>query len=560
MTSGAPGFGTYRQGPAGPRAGTRTPPGGSVDERSLAGSLALLLRAYRQPILVGVGLLAASVALGLLLQEILATYGDLGVPALLALLVVAIGGVGVALFVTPGPMILGCAAVAFSYSSAALHDFYRLPLPLKYLPPLLLCAAAIQLIRQSRSALLPRALWLEPHPVAAAPVAFPFCVSLLGAYLVFTIVPLLYAGSQSLAFEELDTQWRNLMLGLALALTVDRFGRWSSLENVCTVALYAVTAVVLAAAAGSFVPGLDDVLPGFASIYDGGGDEETGVRIAGAYGHPNSLGRYAVFMVPFAVWRISVTHALQRALGVFCLVVLIAGVTLSESRGALLVLATITLPAAALMVRVVKVRHWLPGLLVGALVIMFSWQFVDTERMARTVDDFVRFVESGEAPSDGATRGRLSEMRIAFELWSMHPLLGVGLGNYEHYFQFHSYDFGTKLYNADRAAHSLYLELLAERGIVGLLGYLIAIGGIVLTVLLCAIARLRAGETVEGRLMIAMVVAMVAYYLGAVMLHDVHSSPVWALIGVMIASTRAGHPVPPSFATGGVRVVRTRGS
>jgi len=110
--------------------------------------------------------------------------------------------------------------------------------------------------------------------------------------------------------------------------------------------------------------------------------------------------------------------------------------------------------------------------------------------------------------------------------------------HYEHYFQIYSYDHGTKLYGDDRSAHSLYMELLAERGALGLTGFLLALGGIVLTVLYQGLQRLAAGDTRHGFLVLSLVVAAVAYYLSAVLMHDVHSEPIWALTGVMIASTR----------------------
>ena len=511
---------------------------GGGGQRTTLESLAPILAAHRRSILACLCVVAA-VALGMLLREILLTYGDLGAVAIGGLLVLAVTGVGLALFVAPAMVVLLCAAAAFSTSSALLHVEYRLPLLLKYLPSLMLLAVAVQAVRRSRSALLPRRLWLEaPAPGGPSP-HFLFCLSLLAAYFVITLASTLYATDLALAFDEMAAQRRHLALCLALALTVGRFGRWSSLESVTAVALYATTAVILLAALGSFVPALESVLPGFASVYDGDGTaDDTAVRIAGAYGHPNTLGRYAVFMIPIAVCFILLSSGWRRVPPVACLLILVAGVTLSESRGALLVLMMIALPATVPMLRVVKVRHWLPAVLVGAIVIAASWQFVDTERMGRTVEDAGRFLESGEAPSDGATRGRLAEMRIAFELWRLHPFVGVGLANYEHHFQTYSYEFGTKLYNDDRAAHSLYLELLSERGIIGLLGYLGIFGAIVFTVLRGGVERLGSGARVEGSLIVAMVVATIAYYLSAMMLHDVHSSPIWALLGLMIASTR----------------------
>lgn len=507
-------------------------------QRPLTESLVLILMYYRGRLFGAAGVLCAGVLLGVVSQEMASKYGDLGLTLLAVIAVAGFVSLGVAVALPALPL-LGCVAVSFSSSSALLHAHYGLPVLAKYLPLLLLFIVTLHWIRQRRSELIPTRLWLESREAGTTPAAFLLCLSLLLVIYLFTLMSVPYALEQTLAAEALAGQRRDLLLSLALALSIGQFGRWSTLPVVCTIALYSTTAVILVAIAASFYPQLGGVLPGFASVYDGGQPGEAAIRIAGAFSHPNSLGRYAVFMMPVAVCLIGLGRGFERALAVSCLLILLAGVMLSESRGALLVLGLIALPALFVAIRTVKARYWLPALVVGAIVIGAAWQHVDTERMMRSVRDVERFVEYGDAPTDGATRGRLSEMRVAYEQWKTHPYLGVGLANYEHHFQTYSYDLGTKLYNDDRAAHSMYLELLAERGIIGLIGFVLAIAGILITVLYHGVSRLHSGAGVQGRLMLAMVVSALAYYLSAMLLHDVHSSPVWALIGVMIASLRS---------------------
>ncbi|WP_410964468.1 O-antigen ligase family protein, partial [Salmonella sp. SAL4447] len=51
------------------------------------------------------------------------------------------------------------------------------------------------------------------------------------------------------------------------------------------------------------------------------------------------------------------------------------------------------------------------------------------------------------------------------------PLLGVGPGNYQHNFQTYSRRLDLWPRQEDRQAHSLYLEIAAERGVIGLAGF-----------------------------------------------------------------------------------------
>jgi O-antigen ligase len=116
--------------------------------------------------------------------------------------------------------------------------------------------------------------------------------------------------------------------------------------------------------------------------------------------------------------------------------------------------------------------------------------------------------------------------------------LGVGLANYEHFFQIYSFDNATKLYNADRAAHSLYLELMAERGLLGLIAYMGAVVALMSIVTGHAIRLIKRGVVQTGYLVLSLVAAAAVYYLTALFLHDVHSGPMWCLVGLMIASTK----------------------
>jgi len=532
-------------------------PSQQLGERSLRESLALILRCHGRALSTALGVVAICIVLGVVLKEIDAKYGELGATMIVALMAFGLVAFAVALLF-PVLSLIGCVALAFSSSAATLQAHYGLPLLSKYLPMLLLCAIVLRWIRQSRSALVPRSLWLERGPADGFPIPFLLCLSLLAVGYAFLLISLIPATNTTLAFEDLHLQERRLVLCLAIALSVGLLGRWSSLSFLCIVALYATTTIILLAALGSFYPALEGVLPGFASVYAGGEPGEATDRIAGSFGHPNTLGRYAVFAMPLAICVALVGTGLHRVLALVCLLILVAGMTLSESRGAMLVLGIVALPALALTIWRVKVRYWLPGLVCAFAVVLAAWQQVDTERMTRTLEDAERMIVEGGTPSDGATRGRLSEMRIAYELWKLHPIGGIGLANYEHHFQMYSFDFGTKLYNDDRAAHSLYLEILAERGILGLLGFLLFVGGILLAALYHGAVLLRAGDKVGGYLLLALVVSAFTYYLSAMMLHDVHSQPIWALLGLITAGTRRPAPSAALDGRGHGAALRTR--
>jgi O-antigen ligase len=64
-------------------------------------------------------------------------------------------------------------------------------------------------------------------------------------------------------------------------------------------------------------------------------------------------------------------------------------------------------------------------------------------------------------------QGRLTENLTAWEMVKANPLFGVGLSSYNYLFPFYSKRLGIGTVATERDAHNLYLEVLAETGIVG---------------------------------------------------------------------------------------------
>ena len=471
-----------------------------------------------------------------ILQLLIERLAELSLWIILAMLPVVIAGGYIALGY-PILSLAGCVAVAFSSSSAVLHDKYGLPVLTKYLPWILLAGILIQIARSSNHWLVPASARISQRLTDKDLTWFWLCISFVCLYLVTTLIPMFYASNQELAAEEFNLQVRYFCIALSVGIGVNWCGKWSSLQNMTTLALYSTTTTIFLAIMGSVVPSLQPILPGFMTVYESVQPGGIADRIAGAYAHPNSLGRYALFMLPIALALVATSSRYQRLMAAVCTLILLTGLILSESRGALLVLMLLSIPGIVVFARYIRWRYLFASLVLAAALISLAWQYVDSDRVARTMTDFESMLVHGESPSDGATRGRLSEMRIAYEIWKENPLVGVGLANYEHYFQTFSYKYGTKLYNADRSAHSLYLEILAERGIVGFVGFAIAIGGLLLAAIRCA-AIVHGEDKSAATLRLSLCVSTVAYFISAVFLHDVHAEPLWGLLGLLIASSK----------------------
>src|SRR5262249_31764750 len=122
----------------------------------------------------------------------------------------------------------------------------------------------------------------------------------------------------------------------------------------------------------------------------------------------------------------------------------------------------------------------------------------------------------------------------AIEMWRVHPLLGVGPANFERHYLAYSTRIGIDDRPEDRSAHSLYLEALAETGLIGSVP-LFALLIVALRRPLGVRKRLSGDASLlaEGAF-----VALVAFLASAVTLHDAYPRYLWVLIGFALAAGR----------------------
>ena len=133
-------------------------------------------------------------------------------------------------------------------------------------------------------------------------------------------------------------------------------------------------------------------------------------------------------------------------------------------------------------------RRWLVAVTAaGALAVMLFAPWDKIARQAATIDEYVdQTAQFGEAQAQTSPRGY--HMRIGLAIARDHPLIGVGYGNYGHYFR-DEYQFqvpgADRLYGSVRSPHSSYVGILADLGAIGLASWLLLLG-------LCAASAVRA--------------------------------------------------------------------
>ncbi len=270
---------------------------------------------------------------------------------------------------------------------------------------------------------------------------------------------------------------------------------------------------------------------GLARIQDIVGELQS-YRIGGPIGDPNFYGQMLLFVVPLAVDRLrNDKENLWRLIAACALVVTLLSIAFTFSRGTFLGAGIV------LLLMLVKdpprpaVTGAILALAVIALVVLMP-QYLG--RMYTLISTIFHISNDSSSLQDTAIEGRLGEMRVALEIFLDHPLLGVGLGNYEHYYQQYSLQFGIPQRGVDRAAHSLYLELAAERGLFGLGVYLALIWYIFRTILRSARQLRAAGLTTYENMFYAYGYSLLGYLVTSVFLHE-RARFTWVILGICLS-------------------------
>jgi O-antigen ligase len=243
-------------------------------------------------------------------------------------------------------------------------------------------------------------------------------------------------------------------------------------------------------------------------------------RATAGFSQPNQLGGFLVLLVPLAIagalisprWRIMFAlAAVAAAVGVYA----------SFSRGALIGLALV--PFFFLR----GWRLWIIGPLL-ALVVTLGAPGLVRERFATLTN------------SGGEISTRVDIWHTALNIWENHPVIGVGLGGFP---QAYSQAFvpgkaflPSTVFQPPPHAHNIFLQLMAEQGILGLLAFVaILIAAVRITL------RLRSSRDRSARLLgsglLAALVAFLVHNLFDVTFEDPQTGLyVFVLFGLIAAA------------------------
>jgi O-antigen ligase len=355
---------------------------------------------------------------------------------------------------------------------------------------------------------------------------------LLAVYAVVRAGSLLYAANFGLAFEAVIDYAKDAIIALVVVLLLFR-----------GVTLRRVTWSLLLA--GIFLGTISTVqfLTGdFYRDFLGFGEAQImhiidvteDFRLGGPLGEPNAYAQFMLPLIALALERVVHERRLWlRLLAAWAFVAVLLAVVFTYSRGALV--SVVAMLGLLLILRPPKARHIMAGVVVALLLLPFiPGQYLD--RMA-TLLEFLPGMER-QPTQEVSFRGRTSEWTVGWLMFVDHPIVGVGLHNYPLYYQEYSRELGIDPRREPRAPHSLYLEIMAELGLLGVASF----GAILWAVfhgMHVARARLAYGGREDlANLVLGLTIGLFGYLCAAVFLHGAYPRFLWLLAGIALAVPR----------------------
>ena len=346
-------------------------------------------------------------------------------------------------------------------------------------------------------------------------IASPPLARAAAAFVVAAMLGVVVADDFGAAAGKMLTLLGSILLFGVVALSLPD---WRRLEIVLAGALAAGLLVSVHAIYQKFTGDLSRI-----GFVDGSGTVE--YRVTSAFAHPNQMAGFLVVLVPLAIaLSLRFTRRWLRILAIVFVPLALAAIIFSYSRGALVGLVALSLLAVR------SPRLW-PLLCAGLVTMALLSPGVWRDRVAGAGS-----LDSPEIAS------RVEIWGAAIDGFAQRPVLGWGLNNFQEIYVSlerpgRGY-LGSGAFDVPETAHNLYLNTLAEQGLVGLAALIVlGIGILRLTSTLRASPDPRVRALGWGLLGSAIV--LTAHNAFDVTFVDPKTSVlVWTLFGVGAAAAR----------------------
>lgn len=246
-------------------------------------------------------------------------------------------------------------------------------------------------------------------------------------------------------------------------------------------------------------------------------------RLTAGGGDPNYLaaGLLPAFVVGAGLFTRVRDPLLRLALAIG-LVLLPVGIVASQSRGAMIASAVVLISALAIAKHH---RAQVLAMIIATCAVSGLWLAANPAAAERIVDF-----------NDGGA-GRTDLWRVGWQMAGDHMVIGVGLNNFEHEAPSYSRKAGSLRFvelvaEQPHVAHNMYLQFLAETGIVGLGLFLGVLLGCLRATLEAARRFARSGRRAMETQARLLLVAQIGFLVASFFLSNASDVRLWILLGM----------------------------
>ena len=276
----------------------------------------------------------------------------------------------------------------------------------------------------------------------------------------------------------------------------------------------------------------DNVYGGFARAeLRGIAGDDRGYRLTGPIGDPNFFAQIMIVLIPIALERMMhESKLILKILAGVAGVLSILTVVFTYSRGGFVAAAI----ALAIFFFVYPPRPLYLIIIIGLGIAVFS--FVPSSYYDRilTLQGFLPDASGRiDIRTDNSIQGRASQNLTAWSIFKQHPLVGIGLDNFEVRYPEFSKEIGLAPSASNKSLHNLYFEVGTETGILGLSVFLLLIGLSIRSVLNARSAFFAVPE-LHGyaHLATGLLIGFVGYLVAALFIHAAFPRYFYLLVGI----------------------------
>lgn len=360
-------------------------------------------------------------------------------------------------------------------------------------------------------------------------------LALLSYYTVIVLSVIILPDLSS-AFSIIFDITKDILVGVSVFITLNTQERWKSglMVLITTVIILAALGVVKTAS------GTEATFFDLARNSDFGQlGEENELRYGGPIGEPNLWGQVLVSTLPFIIYKIFENRSFKDK-GLLTLggLLILLAMVYTSSRGAIVAFILI-IPLIAIDMKIK------PAYVVGIGLLLIAFFSILPKTYQERFGALNIFSNQSNLAQDESVEGRRTTMLIGLEMFRANPLLGVGFGNYRNNYWQYAEQIGlesnatniTNYTENAQYAHSLYIEILSETGLLGILTFALFLG-----VLLTNLYQLRNKfkdiplHREWSLLLIALGMSIFTFLVSGIFLHGVFFRFIWVLIGLAMSA------------------------